>query len=80
MTGMKQKKIPVKVIKIADEKALIQGNFTSDSRVVISGQEYLKDGKPVEIVDALDSQKNVSPDKEPVHGDGNGNGNGDIQI
>jgi len=62
-------KIPVKVIKIADDKALIQGNFTSDSKVVISGQEYLKDGKHVEIVDALDSQKNVSPDKEPVNAD-----------
>jgi|GEM_PF-7089679 len=69
-------KTPVKVVRIADDKALIQGSFTSDSKVVISGQEYLKDGKQVEIVDGLDSQKNVSPDREPVHGGGSGDGSG----
>ncbi|MGV8121281.1 MAG: efflux RND transporter periplasmic adaptor subunit [Candidatus Xenobiia bacterium LiM19] len=74
-------KIPVKVIRIADDRALIQGGFTSQSKVVLSGQEYLKDGKQVVIVDGLDSQKNVSPDREAVHGGGssggNGGGNGD---
>jgi len=67
-------KIPVKIIRIADDKALIQGSFTSRSKVVISGQEYLKDGKQVVIVDGLDSRKNVSSDREPVHGGGNGDG------
>lgn len=56
-------KVPVNLVKIKDQKALINGSFPKNAQLVLSGQEYLSDGSKVKIVNALDAQKYVSPDK-----------------
>ena len=56
-------KVPVNLVKIKDQKALINGSFPKNAKLVLSGQEYLSDGSKVNIVGAMDAQKYVSPDK-----------------
>ncbi len=56
-------KVPVKIIRMKDQKALIKGTFPENPKIILSGQEYLKDGSKVRIVNALNSQKYVSTDK-----------------
>jgi len=63
---MLAQKIPVQVLRIQDDRALIQGGFKPETQIVISGQDYLKEGAGVKIVEALGSQKTVSPDLEPT--------------
>lgn len=56
-------KVPVNLVKIKDQKALINGSFPKNAQLVLSGQEYLSEDSKVKIVSALDAQKYVSPDK-----------------
>lgn len=56
-------KIPVKIIKIKDQQALIKGNIPKNIKLVLSGQEYLKNGSKVKVVSALDSQRYVTPNR-----------------
>ena len=60
------RKIPVKILRLEDEQALISGNFNSGTKIIVSGQDYLKDGAEIKIVEALNSEKAVSPDMEPT--------------
>ena len=54
----------VKVLTIKDQQVKIETVLPKDCRVVISGQEYLKEGQLCKIVTSLDSYKYVTPDKE----------------
>lgn len=63
------RRIPVKVLRLEDEQALISGDFNAGTKIIVSGQDYLKDGSPVKIVEALGSEKAVSPDMETAAGD-----------
>lgn len=55
-------KVPVKIVKMKDRNVLIKGTFPKDAKLILSGQEYLKDGSRVRIVNALNSQKYVTTD------------------
>lgn len=64
-------KVEVKVISIRNQNAKIvpieSGKpIPPDARVIISGQEYVKDGSLCKVVTAVDSWKYVTPDKEPT--------------
>lgn len=61
-------KVPVKIIRMKDRKALIKGTFPENPKLILSGQEYLKDGSKIRVVNALNSQKYVSPDKAGATG------------
>ena len=56
-------RVPVNLVKIKDQKALINSSFPRNAKLVLSGQEYLSEGSKVNIVGAMDAQKYVSPDK-----------------
>lgn len=60
----KAHKAYVKVLTIKNHLAKIEAILPKDSRVVISGQEYLKEDQQCKIVTSLDSYKYVTPDKE----------------
>lgn len=60
----KVNKVKVKVGKVKDQQAMIQADLKDSDRIVISGQEYINDGDKVRIVDALNAQKFVSPNRE----------------
>lgn len=57
--------VDVKVLRIEDEQVMISAVLPDKSQVVVSGQEYLNSGAPVNVVSALNAQDYVSPDKEP---------------
>lgn len=54
----------VKVLTIKDQQVKIEAVLPKDCRVVISGQEYLKENQLCKIITSLDSYKYVTPDKE----------------
>ena len=60
----KAHKAYVKVLTIKNELANIEAVFPKGSKVVISGQEYLKENQLCKIVTSVDSYKYVTPDKE----------------
>lgn len=58
----------VEMVTVQDEEAVFLADFPQGADVVISGQEYLRDGDEVRVVGAMDAQKLVSPNK--VESDG----------
>ncbi len=54
----------VKVLTIKGQQVKIEAILPKDCQVVISGQEYLKEGQQCKLVTSLDSYKYVTPDKE----------------
>jgi len=57
--------VKVEVLRVINENAMISGDFKKDARIVVSGQEFLKEGARVHIVSTLNSLKFVTRDKEP---------------
>ena len=57
------RKVEVKVVTIKDQKAMIKGDLSKTCKLVLSGQEYLRDKGLVSIVSGLDSQRYVTPDR-----------------
>ncbi len=56
-------KVDVNIGKMQDERVLLSGKFPENAKIVISGQEYLKEGSKVRIVEALGAEKFVSPNR-----------------
>ena len=59
---------PIEVVTVQDEEAIFKAEIPDGAAVVISGQEYLRDGQDVRIVNAMDAQTLVTPNKSKTQG------------
>lgn len=58
------RRVEVKLITIRDDRARISGPVQTGTRVITSGQEFVQEGRPVRVVEALGSSDIVTPDRD----------------
>ncbi len=57
-------RVAVELLKLQDERARIQGPLKSGDPIIISGQEFVQNGRKVRVVKGLDSQPIITPDRD----------------